>query len=308
MATLVTANVLDRLGKRDAWRSALVPGPPRARHAAWQLTGDKTYLESLYAEQIEAAALREYINTEGHLWSDRVNVPADDLQRARLGGVALVRNAIYPGHTVSWKFAAPAKAASVAILIPDATPKQFTVIAYNLENAPVKATMTTWQVEPGQWEITEGSDAGGDDKMDGPGKTRVVELERSSDLDVSFAPRTTTILSLKLVKPGTPYWTRPDLGIDAGDVKRTGAIIEVTVHNVGAVPSPAASVGLIDANGKVLATAAVPAIEAPLDLRPKTAKVTLGVPAGTPARGVSVVIDPQRALEEITRRNNVVRM
>ena len=170
MATLVNANVLDRLGRRDAWKAALVPGQPRARHAAWQVTGDKTFLESLYADQIETAALREYINTDGHLWSDRVNVPTDDLQRARLGGVALVRNAIYPGHTVSWRFTAPARATSVAILIPDATRTQFTVIAYNLEKVPVRATMTAWQVEPGQWEVTEGLDANGDDKIDGPGR------------------------------------------------------------------------------------------------------------------------------------------
>jgi hypothetical protein len=308
MASLVTANVLDRLDRREAWRSALVPGQPRARHAAWQLTGDKTYLEALYAEQIEMAGLREYINTEGHLWSDRVNVPAEDLQRARLGGVALVRNAIYPGHTVSWRFTAPAQATSVALLLPDATPRQFTVLGYNLEASPVQATMTAWQVEPGQWQVTEGFDANGDDRMDEPGKVRVVELERSTDIDVTFAPRTTTILSFRLVKPGTPYWTRPDLGIDARDVKRAGNTLEVTVHNVGAVRSPEATVGLVDAAGKVLATAAVPPIDGPLDLRPKTVRVSLTAPAGTPATGVRVVIDPQRALTEITRKNNVVGM
>jgi predicted NUDIX family NTP pyrophosphohydrolase len=227
-----------------------------------------------------------------------------------------VRNAIYPGHAVSWRFTAPAKATSVAILIPDATRTRFTVIGYNLDAAPVKATMTAWQVEPGQWEVTEGIDANGDDRIDGPDRTRVVELERSTDLAVTFAPRTTTVLSLKLVKPGTPYWTRPDLGIDTGDVKlarASGAAprrssIEVTVHNVGSVASPASSVGLVGAGGTVIATAAVPAIDAPLDLVPKTARVTIDVPAGTATEGLRVVIDPHNAVREITRRNNVVRL
>ena len=67
---------------------------------------------------------RDYINTA---WQplDRpgVSVPHTlDLQRARLGGVALARNSLYPGHAISWKFAAPANDQSVAILVPDAMP------------------------------------------------------------------------------------------------------------------------------------------------------------------------------------------
>jgi hypothetical protein len=299
-------NALERLGKRDAWRATLVPGQPQTRHAAWQLTGDKAYLEALYADQIEAARLREFINTEGHLWSDRVNVPAADLQRARLGGIALMRNAIYPGHTVSWSFEAPARATSVAILVPDATRTQFTVIGYNLEARPVAATMTGWHVDPGHWEVTEGIDTNGDDRIDAEAATRTVELERSSDVKVTFAPRTTTILKLKLVKPGMPYWTRPDLGIDTGDVKLSAGAIDVTVHNVGSVASPESSVGLLAPDGKVIATAAVPAIDAPLDLRPKTATVALPVPVGAATKGARVVIDPQNGLREITKKNNSV--
>jgi hypothetical protein len=302
----LTVNALERLGKRDAWRATLVPGQPQTRHAAWQLTGDKAYLEALYADQIEAARLREFINTEGHLWSDRVNVPAADLQRARLGGIALMRNAIYPGHTVSWSFEAPARATSVAILVPDATRTQFTVIGYNLEARPVAATMTGWHVDPGHWEVTEGIDTNGDDRIDAEAATRTVELERSSDVKVTFAPRTTTILKLKLVKPGMPYWTRPDLGIDTGDVKLSAGAIDVTVHNVGSVASPESSVGLLAPDGKVIATAAVPAIDAPLDLRPKTATVALPVPVGAATKGARVVIDPQNGLREITKKNNSV--
>ena len=37
--------------------------------------------------------------TEGHWWSDRVEIPSELLQRSRLGGVALKRNWIWPGRT-----------------------------------------------------------------------------------------------------------------------------------------------------------------------------------------------------------------
>ena len=130
----VTGNALDLMKARDTWGKQL-----RSPHFAWQMTGDKKYLEDLYGRQIEAAALREYINTEGSLWIDRVMAPTAELQRARLGGVALIRNSTYPGHAVSWKFAAPATEQSVAILVPSATPDAVKIEVYNLEQTPVKA-------------------------------------------------------------------------------------------------------------------------------------------------------------------------
>ena len=55
---------------------------------------------------MEAESNREWINTEGSLWIDRVTDSAGpmfvntELQRARFGGVALIRNHIYPGNAV----------------------------------------------------------------------------------------------------------------------------------------------------------------------------------------------------------------
>src|SRR5215207_785173 len=53
-------------GGANSGRIPLRPPPNyTAAHLAWQATGDKRYLEALYASQIEASALREYMNTEG---------------------------------------------------------------------------------------------------------------------------------------------------------------------------------------------------------------------------------------------------
>src|SRR5258708_1964830 len=160
-------------GERASSMEAVRPNDTRPRertsgyrasnngHIAWQMTGDKSKLEELYAAQIQECAQLHYINTVGSLWIDRVGVPYADLQRARLGGVALLRNSLLPGHVVSWKFAAPANDQSVAILVPSATMTAFKVIAYNLETAPVHATMTSWNIDPGVWEITQGVDTKG---------------------------------------------------------------------------------------------------------------------------------------------------
>ena len=142
----------------------------------------------MYADQIDTCDLFEYINTEGSLWIDRVGVPYADLQRERLGGIALVRNHEFPGHAVSWNFAAPANDQSVAILVPNATPTRFKVIAYNLETTPVHATMTGWNIDPGIWEITQGIDTNNDDVADGNLTTTTAAFERIERSGVHVRP------------------------------------------------------------------------------------------------------------------------
>ncbi|GAI46638.1 unnamed protein product, partial [marine sediment metagenome] len=56
------------------------------RHIAWQVTGNKQFLEEYYADQIQSGSQRMYMMTEGHWWSDRVSVANAELQRSRLGG------------------------------------------------------------------------------------------------------------------------------------------------------------------------------------------------------------------------------
>ncbi|HVU32421.1 MAG TPA: LamG-like jellyroll fold domain-containing protein [Opitutaceae bacterium] len=327
----VNADVLDELNLRRDWGARLERGEravtiegrrPAGRtkertsgyrasnsdQFEWQLTGDKTYLEKLYADQIETCALLDYINTKGSLWIDRVGVPYAELQRARLGGVALVRNALFPGHVVSWRFAAPANDQSVAILVPDATPTAIKVIAYNLDQTPVHATMTGWNIEPGVWEITQGVDSRGTDNADSDISTWTAPFEQSKSIELTLPPRTTTILTLKLKTPGTPYWQRPDIGIDPQDVVVRENTVHVRVHSLGSVPAPATSLAVLDANGHVIASAKVPAIDAPLDLEPKTTEVTLEVPAGASLQGASVELDSDHQLDEITTMNNVVKL
>ena len=308
----IDANALDILGVRETWGKQIASTTdPRSggdlwRHISWQMTGNKQYLEELYANQIEADATREYINTEGSLWSDRVSVNHGELQRARLGGIAIMRNAIYPGHTVSWKFKAPATDESAAILVNNATPSGMKIIAYNLDSVPVQAVMTGWDIDSGKWEIVQGIDTNNDEIADKGNITWNADLERSGDLELTLAPRATTILSLKLVKKDTPYWSRPDLGIGKDDVTVQGNTVKVIVHSLGSVDAPASTVALRDANGRVIASAAVPGLKAPADLLPKTSEVTISAPSGTNLKGCSVIIDPEKKMREITLINNSV--
>jgi hypothetical protein len=305
------ADVIDVLGKRNSWGRTLTEAASRpgasgfTRYAAWRNTGDKSHLEALYGDEIRTADRRMYMVTEGHWWSDRVELFSDNLQRSRLGGVALRRNVLVPGHTVSWRFAQPFSAESVAILVSGAQPTRFKVVGYNLEDRPVAAQMTGWGVAPGRWRMVSGVDANGDDRIDGTPQSRTVELQRTGAVDVTFAPRSTTVMEFELESPASPLWTRPDVGIGAEDVRVRGRQATVTVHSLGGTDAPAGAVEVTDASGRVVAQAPFPALKAPRDLLPKTAAVRVNLPAGFRAAGhvVRLRLD---GVPEITQANNAV--
>lgn len=274
---------------KDALVKAAGKGGAFERYAAWSLTGDKSFLEDLYASEIQWNAQHMYMHTEGHWWSDRVELPSDMLQRTRLGGIANKRGQMTPGHVVSWRFD-NADGADVALLVKDATKTSFKVIAYNRTDKPVTGLMTGWNVAPGQWSLTEGLDANGDDIIDGGGQARSVAFERSLGTQVTLAPRQTTVIDMKRVTAGDDPAKRADLGVGRGDVMVKGSTVIAKVHSLGAQDARAAKLELVDAAGKTLATSAIPPLKAPLDLLPKTASVTLRIPAGVKAQGLRVRI------------------
>ncbi|MCX6143181.1 MAG: VOC family protein [Ignavibacteriales bacterium] len=304
-------DALDLLNMRETWGKQIVEktspakGPNLYRHIAWQMTGNKAFLENYYAEQVEESALREYVNTEGSLWSDRVSAANRELQRSRLGGVALVRGAIHTGHTVSWRFKAPAKEESMAIIVPKATPSDVRIIAFALDQKPVTVTMTAWDVEPGTWEVVQGIDTNGDEKADTILSKRTVTLERSTSIDLTFDPRKTTVLTLRLLSQSVPYARRPDLGVSKDDVVLRENMIHVRVHSLGSVASPPTKVALVE-NGKTIAIAPVPEMQAPNDLAPKFADILLPVPPSVNLQNCSIQVDPEKKVNEITLMNNTI--
>lgn len=309
--SLLCPDALDLLNLRDTWGKQIVEktspanGSDLYRHIAWQMTGNKAFLENYYAEQIEESALREYINTVGSLWSDRVFAANRELQRSRLGGVALVRGAIHTGHTVSWRFKAPAREESAAILVPKATPSDVKIVVFALDQKPVDVAMTAWDIEPGTWEVVQGIDTNGDEKADTILSRRTVALERSKSIDLTFDPRKTTVLTLKLLSKSTPYAQRPDLGISTDDVMLKENMIRVRVHSLGSVAAPPTKVALLE-HGKTIAIAPVPELQAPNDLVPKFADILLPVPSSADLQKCSIQVDPEKKLNEITLMNNTI--
>lgn len=277
------------LGARE-WRG----GSDFERYAAWNAGGGTATLEALHAEAIADKNQHMYMYTEGHWWSDRVEQPSDILQRERLGGIALRRNTSWPGNTVSWRFAEPDGAEQVAILVPGATRDHFKVTAYNLSDRPQAAEMSTWNVAAGRWTMTVNGAA-----------AAPVALERSATIPVSFAPHATTEFEFTLAEATTPVDRRPDLGIGHDDVRVKGRTVVATVHSLGSAPTPGGTATLVDAMGKTVAIASIPALQAPLDLQPRTAKVRLTLPS-TATEGLTLRIALPGNAAEVTRMNNTV--
>ena len=303
-------DLVNVLGKQDSWGAGAVrkvqagKGGAIERFYAWEMTGNKDYLSELYGEEMRKQAETMYSRTEGHWWSDRVEMENSYLQRSRLGGVALARNNMYPGATVSWSFSDPNGAESVALLVPNPSRTHFKVIAYNITGKPVKAKMTGWNVDSGEWDVKSGP---GDahDNLAATARGKTVAFEKTSSLDVTFAPHTTTVYEFTLKTPsGDAPNTRADLGIGVDDVKHDGTAVSVTVHSLGAKDAAPAKVRIVDAKGKVVAEVATPALPAPRDLKPHTATVTLTVPAALSGAKVQIV-SPDK---EVTQLNNTVRL
>jgi len=302
-------NVFDLLKTGVDWRKTLAASPGDsafARYAAWAQTGDTAPLAALHADAIADKAAHEYMYTEGHWWSDRVEQPNEILQRERLGAIALKRNQHWPANTVSWRFAQPGAAERVAILVEHATPDGLRIVAYNTSDTAQPATMATWNVTAGRWRITTATSTDEGKTLVPAGSPRDVALERSAATDVVFAPHTTTVIDARLIAAGTPVDTRPDLGIGTDDVAVAGRRVTLTVHSLGAQPTTGGTASLVAADGTVIATAAIPALAAPVDLLPKTTVVTLTLPPGVDPATVTARVSLPGDAAEVTQRNNHV--
>ncbi|WP_263379398.1 LamG domain-containing protein [Granulicella paludicola] len=318
---VINADTLDVLNVRNTWGNSVLAASRKGNdasrrtdngtpsetnnHFAWQLTGDTAYLDKVYTAQLHTASDRQFINREGSLWIDRIYFNNGELQRARLGGVALMRNQDFPGNVISWSFEPtadnPTPETSVGILVPIATDDHIKVVAYNLSDTPIKAKMIGAEISPGKWEMKY-TNSGDDVASSSAPKT--VEFERSSALPITFPPHAYTEVELNLKEKGTPYWERPDLGISSDDVSLEGHTMKVTIHSLGAVDAPDSKLTLRDAAGRILTTAPIPALKAPLDLIPKIAVVTLHVADIASVATDTLTIDSPAL--EITLVNNQI--
>lgn len=265
---------------------------------AWRLTGDKQWLVEELKEVVRQQVRNHWLLTEAEPFTDRIGVPgANLLSRLYLGDWTSGKSHV-PGHWVSWEGGGLDYAAAVL----DARPDHLRAIVYSFHEQPAPMTMRIWRLPHGRYRTSVGVDSDGDDAADAQIVTGEQELWRyDGALAFSAQPGQTMVIELELLEELEDVRGRPDLAIDAGDVTREGNTLSVTVHNIGGSAAPASVVQVLGEKGEI-ATAQVPTLEAPLDLKPRTITVRIDLPAG--AQPTSVLLDPEGAIDEVTEANN----
>lgn len=272
----------------------------------WKLTGNKEYLNEGLRELYRRLTFSMPAVTVAEQSGDRVSIPKQIISQMYLGGVPVARNnQFYPLYAVSYENLGTDFA---ALVFEDRTDK-LRILFYNFAGEPLEGLLRVWRLDPGQYEITTGTDRTGDHRIDWAGSTQTLELVRGDGVDLELPPGQVVVWEANLKEESTPLHERPDLAVTHEDARwHSDGSLTVRVHNIGGVDSPESEVVLLNAAGEVAARRSVPALEAPLDLQPRYTEITFGGgDVGRVARRgepVRVMVDPEASLEEITRRNN----
>jgi hypothetical protein len=229
-----------------------------------------------------------YMWTEAEKFTDRVFLASETIAQAMLGG-ATVRDTIWPAYAVSYE----ELGGDFAALVLEQGKDRLKVAMVNLRDQPRTGGFRVWQLEHGRYELTIGPEG------QPPSETKSLELARMDRIDVTLPPKQVIVYDLKQIEKLDDICTRADLAIGKRDVTRDGDAVTVIVHNIGSAAATG-TVALVDDAGKVVSTSEQITLEAPLDMVPRTTKVSLKWAAGATA----VVVDPGGDVPEITELNN----
>jgi hypothetical protein len=210
---------------------------------------------------------------------------------------------ILPPLAVSWE----GLDANAAALVLEANPQKLRVAVYNFDRAPRKVRMRVWELAPGKYRLREGVDADQDDRIDGEPTVRELDLQRSTPIELLLPAQKVQIIELDQLQSRPRPERLPDLAVGAGDIyyDKVTDRLKVVVHNIGSAPAENVVVRFEGPNGQLLGERVIARLEAPLDLRPKTAMVWIPQPLLHPVPSITVRIDPAGKLDEITTENNV---
>ncbi len=268
---------------------------------------DKEKVAQEYDKRCYQAGIRRYYNTEGSPWIDRVEVKYQEIQYDRLAGIGYERRyVVYPRNRVCWRFERDKDDERIAVLSPVALDDRLKLIICNISREPVKAYLAGGEITPGRWRFELGTDENDDDQAENIIAGGECLWARMEELPLTIPAGKTCILNMRLLDEGARPEYRCDLGISREDIRLYKHGLNVRVHSLGHIPSPAAKVALRDREGRIVRTADLPPLEAPSDLYPRTWEVIFPVYDIDDLKGYRVEIDPCHELEEITRFNNSV--
>ncbi|HYE04739.1 MAG TPA: sugar-binding protein [Planctomycetota bacterium] len=261
------------------------------------LDGATGALERQLASDIEELQRFPHMYTTVECFTDRVFMdPIHAAATAYTGGYA-TRNKLNHTYGVAWEGFGD----DLAALVRDNRRDRLALRARNLGARDVDGRVRVLRLAHGRYRITSGVDADDDGAPDAGAAVGEAELARGSTVPLALAAGAQVALAIELIAPLEDIALRADLGLSSVTV--ADGTVRGVIHSLGHVGAGATAVALVDAAGTEIARVAVPALAAPADLKPITTAFSL---AGLPQEhaGCSVVIDPDKALAEISRDNN----
>ncbi len=196
-----------------------------------------------------------------------------------------------------------------AAVVQKANASSLRIVLFNFGATAKEAAIVPWILSPGaDYSLQAGPCTGPDATLQSPADQRLVRFDFSGQ-EVPFVlpPRTEYVLELERRGQGSRRQLAADLALGREDVVFVPDLyrIDVTVHNIGSLDARGVTVVLMSA-GKELGRTRIPSIAAPVDLDPKTVRVSFPVPPTGEKREFTVRLDPENAVREITDRNNQV--
>jgi len=159
------------------------------------------------------------------------------------------------------------------------------------------------------YRVRTGPDANGDDRIDAARETER-QLWRGAETPIELPPCKTWIWEARQLRQASPLRQRPDVAVTTEDATwgKDGSLT-VRVHNIGCVAVQDLSIALKGADGRTLERKTSARLDPPLDFRPRLSEVRFGpVPRTAAGATVTVELDPEGKLLEITRANNAARI
>ena len=277
-----------------------VGGAARERYMKFEVSGDET---AAY-EALEVCLRNLRILFDAYTWGepidDRIWLPDHPLIMMMQGEISHERNQIWPRHYLSYD-----GYTDVAAWVREKSDTELHVWLYSFASKAEDGVVRTWRTPLGTYRVSFGPDADGDVRPDDDSNTSPLTLHHSAEIPLVLPPRALCALSIKLQERSTEnFWTRPDLGIGAGDAAwQEDKSLRVTVHNLGNSAAANCLVRVVSTSGKTCADQRIAKLDAPLDLVPRTQTVTF---ADLPDGDLTVVLDPDGQIPELNEANNTV--
>lgn len=234
---------------------------------------------------------------------------ANQVLGAYTGAVRDFRDSGAPTMAVTWD----TPDLNFAALVTEARPERLRVRLYSFNESVTRIGLRPWRLAPGRYVLNQGEPTEAErpflDRHAWEPSVEVEHIHRGTAIWIDVPPGREWTVDLRLREPIERPDLLPDLAIARRDCRLLAPdLLEVTLHNIGGAPAGPYRVVVQVRKGEEWITVGERRSSGPppiKNLEPSTQTIAILCEERID-RGYRVVIDPDEAIDEIYRGNNVV--